>query len=284
MKYLPQAPSRAGKFLICIGALLVLTLLVLPLVYILFAAFSKGWQTFASNLMDKDMLAAIKLTLVVVVFTIPVNLVFGVMIAWCVTRFNFWGRRVLVAMIDTPYAISPVVAGLCYLLLYGSQGWLGSWLGQHGIQIVFAWPGIVLVTIFITSPYVARELIPLMDSQGKEEEEAAVLLGAGSWKLFWHITLPGIKWALLYGVVLTTARAVGEFGSVSVISGFIRGQTNTLPLQVQLLQQDYNTVGAFTASLLLASMALLTLILKIIFEGLQNFQRRQSQAQAEKRN
>lgn len=284
MKYVPQPPSRSGKLLIGTGVAVVVLLLILPLIYILFAAFSKGWETFTSNLLDKDMLAAIKLTLVVVLFTIPVNLVFGVMIAWCVTRFNFWGRRILVAMIDAPYAISPVVAGLCYLLLYGSQGWLGGWLGQHGIQIIFAWPGIVLVTIFITSPYVARELIPLMESQGKEEEEAAVLLGANSWKLFWNITLPGIKWALLYGVVLTTARAVGEFGSVSVISGFIRGQTNTLPLQVQLLQQDYNTVGAFTASLLLASMALLTLILKIIFEGLQNFQRRQSQAQAEKRN
>ncbi len=276
MKYVPQAPGRTGKVLIAAGVAFILLLLVLPLVYIFAAAFSGGWALFTSNLLEKDMLAAIRLTLVVVLFTIPVNMMFGILIAWCVTRFDFFGRRLLVALIDTPYAISPVVAGLCYLLLYGSQGWLGGWLGEQGVQVVFAWPGIVLVTIFITSPYVARELIPLMESQGKEEEEAAVLLGARGWPLFWNITLPGIKWALLYGVVLTTARAVGEFGSVAVISGSIRGQTNTLPLHVQLLQQDYNTVGAFTASLLLASIALLTLVLKAVFEAIQHYQQNRS--------
>jgi sulfate transport system permease protein len=234
---------------------------------------------FVSNLLDPDMLAAIKLTVVVALITVPVNLVFGTLIAWCVTKFQFRGKKLVVALIDTPYAISPVVAGLCYLLLYGNQGWLGGWLDSYGIQVIFAWPGIVLVTIFITSPYVARELIPLMEAQGNEEEEAAILLGASGWAMFRRVTLPNIKWALLYGTVLTTARAVGEFGSVAVISGSIRGQTNTLPLHVQLLQQDYNAVGAFTAALLLASIALLTLILKTIFEYLQNKKYPESSAQ-----
>ncbi len=269
MKYTPRKPEGFAKGLLFLGVLLVVVLLILPLLLIFVAAFQGGWTLFAQNLLDKDMLAAIRLTLLVVLLTLPVNLVFGIMIAWCVTRFRFWGRRVIVALIDAPYALSPVVAGLCYLLLYGSEGWLGSWLGDFGIQLVFAWPGIVLVTIFVTSPYVARELIPLMETQGHEEEEAAVLLGASGWRLFWRVTLPNIKWALLYGAVLTTARAVGEFGSVSVISGAIRGQTNTLPLHVQLLHQDYNSIGAFTASLLLASIALLTLVLKTILEYFQ---------------
>lgn len=269
MKYTPRKPEGFAKGLLFFGVLLVVVLLILPLLLIFVAAFQGGWTLFAQNLLDKDMLAAIRLTLLVVLLTLPVNLVFGVMIAWCVTRFRFWGRRVVVALIDAPYALSPVVAGLCYLLLYGSEGWLGSWLGDFGIQLVFAWPVIVLVTIFVTSPYVARELIPLMETQGHEEEEAAVLLGASGWRLFWRVTLPNIKWALLYGAVLTTARAVGEFGSVSVISGAIRGQTNTLPLHVQLLHQDYNSIGAFTASLLLASIALLTLVLKTILEYFQ---------------
>lgn len=275
MKYTPRKPEGFAKGLLFLGVLLVVVLLILPLLLIFVAAFQGGWTLFAQNLLDKDMLAAIRLTLLVVLLTLPVNLVFGIMIAWCVTRFRFWGRRVIVALIDAPYALSPVVAGLCYLLLYGSEGWLGSWLGDFGIQLVFAWPGIVLVTIFVTSPYVARELIPLMETQGHEEEEAAVLLGASGWYLFWRVTLPNIKWALLYGAVLTTARAVGEFGSVSVISGAIRGQTNTLPLHVQLLHQDYNSIGAFTASLLLASIALLTLVLKTILEYFQREKNRE---------
>ena len=268
--YQPQKPQAAGLVLLATGVFLVFILLVLPLALIFFTAFRGGWELFASNLLDDDMLAAIRLTLLVALITVPVNLVFGTFIAWCVTKFNFTGKRLLIAFIDAPYAISPVVAGLCYLLLYGSESWLGGWFDSRGIQIVFAWPAIVLVTIFITSPYVARELIPLMESQGTNEEEAAILLGGSGWAMFRRVTLPNIKWGLLYGTVLTTARAVGEFGSVAVVSGAIRGYTNTLPLHVQLLQQDYNTVGAFTAALLLASIALLTLILKTIFEYLQN--------------
>lgn len=264
--YVHEKPGKTGKLLIGIGLTFVAVMLVLPLLLIFFAAFAGGFKLFTSNLLDADMIAAIKLTLLVALLTVPVNLVFGTLLAWCVCKFRFVGRKVLMAFIDTPYAISPVVAGLCYLLLYGNQGWLGQWLDSFGLQFVFNWPGIVLVTIFVTSPYVARELIPLMESQGSEEEEAAVLLGASGWTTFWRITFPNIKWAIIYGTVLTTARAVGEFGSVSVISGSIRGQTNTLPLHVQLLQQDYNSVGAFTAALLLASIALLTLILKSVVE------------------
>jgi sulfate transport system permease protein len=269
VKYTPRKPLGLAKLLVALGMLVVVVFLILPVILILVSAFKGGMELFAQNLLDKDMLAAIRLTLLVVLFTLPVNLLFGIVIAWCVTRFQFFGRRLLMALIDAPYAISPVVAGLCYLLLYGSEGWLGSWLGNHGIQLVFAWPGIVLVTIFVTSPYVARILIPLMETQGHEEEEAAVLLGASGWRLLWRVVLPNVKWALLYGAVLTTARAVGEFGSVAVISGSIRGQTNTLPLHVQLLQQDYNSVGAFTAALLLASIALLTLIVKSVVEYFQ---------------
>lgn len=264
--YTARKPDKLGKGLIAIGLFFVFLLLVLPLILIFVSAFSGGWALFTSNLLDKDMLSAIRLTLWVALLTVPVNLVFGTLIAWCVTKFQFFGRKALIALIDTPYAISPVVAGLCYLLLYGNQGLIGGWLDGYGVQLIFAWPGIVLVTIFVTSPYVARELIPLMEVQGTDEEEAAVLLGASGWSMFWRVTLPNIKWALLYGTVLTTARAVGEFGSVAVISGSIRGQTNTLPLHVQLLQQDYNSVGAFTAALLLASIAMLTLILKTIVE------------------
>lgn len=264
--YIPKKPNARGKILIALGVFFVFLLLILPLTLIFFAAFRGGWVLFTSNLLDKDMLSAIRLTLLVALLTVPVNLVFGTLIAWCVTKFQFTGRKILIAFIDAPFALSPVVAGLCYLLLYGNQSWLGSWLDSQGIQVIFAWPVIVLVTIFITSPYVARELIPLMEVQGTDEEEAAILLGASGWRMFWRVTVPNIKWALLYGTVLTTARAVGEFGSVAVVSGSIRGQTNTLPLHVQLLQQDYNSIGAFTAALLLASIALLTLILKTIFE------------------
>src|SRR5690606_31223588 len=264
--YIPKKPNARGKILIALGVFFVFLLLILPLTLIFVAAFRGGWALFTNNLLDKDMLSAIRLTLLVALLTVPVNLIFGTLIAWCVTKFRFTGRKLLIAFIDAPFALSPVVAGLCYLLLYGNQSWLGGWLDSQGIQVIFAWPAIVLVTIFITSPYVARELIPLMEVQGTDEEEAAILLGASGWRMFWRVTVPNIKWALLYGTVLTTARAVGEFGSVAVVSGSIRGQTNTLPLHVQLLQQDYNSIGAYTAALLLASIALLTLILKTIFE------------------
>lgn len=248
-------------------------LLVIPLVLIFAEAFSDGAQTFWDNLTDTYTLHAIGLTLFVAALTIPINLVFGVFLAWLVTRFEFPGRKVLITLIDIPFAVSPVVAGLLYLLLYGSNGWLGGWLMDQDVQLMFAWPGILMVTVFVTCPFVARELIPLMQQQGREEEEAGVVLGASGWQLFRKVTLPNIQWALLYGVVLTNARAVGEFGAVSVVSGNIRGETNTLPLHVELLYQDYNAVGAFTSASLLAGIALLTLLAKSFVEWRQSRQR-----------
>lgn len=247
-----------------IGAALVLTavFLALPLVAIFAQAFAKGLGVFWASVTEAHTLHAIFLTLGIALLTIPICLVFGVALAWLITRFTFPGRRLLQTLIDIPFAVSPVVAGLIYLLLYGRSGWLGSWLSAHDIQLMFAWPGILMVTVFVTCPFVARELIPLMQAQGSREEEAAVTLGAGGFAVFRRITLPNIRWALLYGVILTNARAVGEFGAVSVVSGAIRGQTNTLPLNVQQLYQDYNTVGAFSSAALLALIALFTLAAK----------------------
>ena len=211
------------------------------------------------------------LTVIVALITVPVNLVFGVLLAWCVTRYEFRGRKLLSTLIDIPFAMSPVVAGLCYLVVYGGQGLVGEWLDDRfDVQLMFALPSMVMVTVFVTCPYVARVLIPLMQSQGTEEEEAAILLGASGWQAFWYVTLPRIRWALLYGVVLTNARAVGEFGAVSVVSGLIRGETLTLPLLIQMLNEDYNTVGAFTAAGLLGAMALVTLLLKTVLEWRQS--------------
>ncbi|WP_136066704.1 sulfate ABC transporter permease subunit CysW [Modicisalibacter radicis] len=265
MQRIGDAP-RIRRLLIGLALVLAALFLLLPLVAIFAQAFAEGVAMFWANLSDEYTLAAIGLTLFVTLLTIPVNLVFGVFLAWLVTRFSFPGRRLLQTLIDIPFAVSPVVAGLVYLLLYGRNGWVGGWLDSHDIQIMFAWPGIVLVTIFVTCPFVARELIPLMQAQGAREEEAAVTLGASGWTVFRRVTLPNIKWALLYGVILTNARAVGEFGAVSVVSGSIRGETNTLPLHVELLYQDYNTVGAFTAAALLALIALLTLAAKALLE------------------
>ncbi|WP_373187081.1 sulfate ABC transporter permease subunit CysW [Halopseudomonas sp.] len=258
-----------------IGTALTLTLLILviPLVLIFAQALSGGVGTAWENLTNEYTLHAIGLTLFVAALTVPINLVFGVFLAWLVTRFEFPGRKALITLIDIPFAVSPVVAGLLYLLLYGSNGWLGSWLGDHDVQLMFAWPGIVMVTVFVTCPFVARELIPLMQQQGSEEEEAGVILGASGWQLFRRVTLPNIQWALIYGVVLTNARAVGEFGAVSVVAGNIRGQTNTLPLHVELLYQDYNVVGAFVSASLLAAIALLTLLIKGVVEWRQSSQR-----------
>ncbi|SFH77174.1 sulfate/thiosulfate ABC transporter permease CysW [Modicisalibacter xianhensis] len=257
---------RVRRVLVGLAIFFSALFLLLPLVAIFAQAFAEGLEMFWANLSDEYTLAAIGLTLFVAALTIPVNLVFGVFLAWLVTRFAFPGRRLLQTLIDIPFAVSPVVAGLVYLLLYGRNGWIGGWLDSHDIQIMFAWPGIVLVTIFVTCPFVARELIPLMQAQGAREEEAAVTLGASGWTVFRRVTLPNIKWALLYGVILTNARAVGEFGAVSVVSGSIRGETNTLPLHVELLYQDYNTVGAFTAAALLALIALFTLAAKAFLE------------------
>ncbi|BEN45918.1 sulfate/thiosulfate ABC transporter permease CysW [Serratia marcescens] len=252
-----------GKWtLIAIGTLFSVLLLVVPMMSIFAEAFSKGVGAMWSNLLDPDMLHAIWLTVLIALITVPFNLVFGTLLAWLVTRFTFPGRQLLLTLIDIPFAVSPVVAGLIYLLFYGSNGLLGGWLDAHNIQIMFSWPGMVLVTIFVTCPFVVRELVPMMLSQGSQEDEAAILLGASGWQMFRRVTLPNIRWALLYGVVLTNARAIGEFGAVSVVSGSIRGETYSLPLQVELLQQDYNTVGAFTAAALLTLMAIVTLFLK----------------------
>lgn len=248
--------------LISIGIFFSVLLLVVPMVSIFSEVFSKGIDEIWRNLIDQEMLHAIWLTVMIALFTVPCNLIFGTLLAWLVTRFTFPGRQLLLTLIDIPLAVSPVAAGLIYLLFYGTNGLLGSWLSMHSIQIMFSWPGMVLVTIFVTCPFVVRELVPMMLSQGSQEDEAAIMLGASGWQMFWHVTLPNIRWALLYGVVLTNARAVGEFGAVSVVSGSIRGETYSLPLQVELLQQDYNAVGSYTAAALLALMAIVTLFLK----------------------
>ncbi|EMF4352765.1 sulfate/thiosulfate ABC transporter permease CysW [Providencia rettgeri] len=266
-----------GKWLlIAIGILFSVLLLVIPIIWIFITVFQKGLDTVLLNLADPDMLHAIGLTVLIALITVPVNLVFGTMMAWLVTRFHFPGRQLLLTLVDIPFAVSPVVAGLLYLLFYGSNSWFGGWLEGFDIQVMFSWPGMALVTIFVTCPFVVRELVPLMLSQGSQEDEAAVLLGASGWKMFWRVTLPNIRWALLYGVVLTNARAIGEFGAVSVVSGAIRGETYTLPLQVELLHQDYNTVGAFTAAGVLAVMAIITLILKSALQWHLNRQQSES--------
>jgi len=258
-----QARINWGKWtLIAIGMLVSFLLLVIPVISIFSEAFSKGIMPALNNISNPDMLHAIWLTVLIALITVPVNLVFGILLAWLVTRFDFPGRQLLLTILDLPFAMSPVVVGLVYLLFYGSNGPLSGFLEAYDLQIMFAWPGMVLVTIFVTCPFVVRELVPVMLSQGSQEDEAAILLGASGWQMFCRVTLPNIRWALLYGVVLTNARAIGEFGAVSVVSGAIRGETFSLPLQIELLQQDYNTVGAFTAAALLTVMAILTLFLK----------------------
>lgn len=255
--------------LIGITFVLTMILLVVPLIAIFQQALVEGVGHYLSSLVEADTLHAIGLTLFVALLTVPINLVFGVLFAWAVTRFEFPGRKLLMTLMDIPFAVSPVVAGLLYLLLYGNNGWIGSWLYDQDIQLMFAWPGIVMVTVFVTCPFVARELIPLMQQQGREDEEAAVILGASGWQLFRRVTLPNIKWALIYGVILTNARAVGEFGAVSVVSGNIRGETNTLPLHVQLQYEDYQAAAAFASASLLALIALITLLFKAYIEWRQ---------------
>ncbi|WP_051150806.1 sulfate/thiosulfate ABC transporter permease CysW [Tatumella saanichensis] len=255
--------SQAGKYLLIgLGILFSTLMLVIPLISIFWEALGSGIMAAWHNLEDRDMLHAIWLSVLIALITVPVNLVFGTLLAWLVSRFNFPGRQLLLTLYDIPFAMSPVVVGLLYLLFWGINGPAGHWLDAHNIQVMFAWPGMVLVSIFISCPFVVRELVPVMLSQGSQEDEAAVLLGASGWQMFRRVTLPNIRWALLYGLVLTNARALGEFGAVSVVSGSIQGQTYTLPLQVELLHQDYNTVGAFTAAALLALMAIMTLFLK----------------------
>jgi len=240
--------------------------LVLPLVTVFVEAFSKGWDMYWTALKEPDAWSAIKLTLIAAGIAVPANLVFGVAAAWAIAKFDFKGKSVLITLIDMPFAISPVVSGLVYVLLFGAQGWFGSWLQAQNIKLLFAVPGIVLATIFVTFPFIARQLIPLMQAQGKEEEEAAVSLGASGWQTFWRVTLPNIKWGLLYGVILCNARAMGEFGAVSVVSGHIRGQTNTMPLHVEILYNEYNFVAAFAVASLLALLAVVTLVVKSLVE------------------
>jgi len=240
--------------------------LLAPLAAVFTQAFRKGFQAYIAALTEPDALTAIRLTLLVAVIAVPANLVFGVSAAWAIAKFNFRGKAVLITLIDLPFAVSPVIAGLIYVLIFGLQGWLGPWLRDHDIQIIFAVPGIVLATIFVTFPFVARELIPLMQAQGKEEEEAARVLGASGWQIFWRVTLPNVKWGLLYGVILCNARAMGEFGAVSVVSGHVRGLTNTMPLHVEILYNEYNFAAAFAVASLLALLALVTLVLKSLVE------------------
>lgn len=240
--------------------------LFVPLVAVFAEALKKGWDAYLAAIVEEDALAAIKLTLLTAAIAVPLNLVFGVAASWCIAKFDFRGKSILLTLIDLPFSVSPVISGLIYVLLFGAQGWFGAWLLDHNIKILFAVPGIVLATVFVTFPFVARELIPLMQSQGSEEEEAALVLGASGWRMFWHVTLPNIKWGLLYGVILCNARAMGEFGAVSVVSGHIRGQTNTIPLQVEILYNEYQFSAAFAVASLLALLALVTLALKSFIE------------------
>ncbi len=258
---------RLVRWLLVGTALAFLTLfLVLPLATVFVEALAKGFATYFGAMAKHDALAAIRLTLLTAAIAVPLNLVFGIAAAWAIAKFDFRGRNLLITMIDLPFSVSPVISGLIFVLLFGLQGWLGPWLDEHDIHIIFAVPGIVLATVFITFPFVARELIPLMQAQGTEEEEAAVVLGAGFWRTLWRITLPNAKWGLIYGVILCNARAMGEFGAVSVVSGHVRGLTNTMPLHVEILYNEYDFVGAFAIASLLALLALVTLAAKSLVE------------------
>lgn len=236
--------------------------LILPLVSVFFEALRKGWEVYLLSITEETALAAIKLTVLIAFISVPLNLVFGVAAAWLIAKHDFRGKQLLTTFIDLPFSVSPVIVGLMYMLVFGANGWFGAWLVEHDLKVIFAVPGIVLATIFVTFPFVARELIPLMQAQGRDEEEAAVVLGANGWQTFWYVTLPNVKWGLLYGVILSNARAMGEFGAVSVVSGKIRGQTNTMPLHVEILYNEYNFAAAFAVASLLALLALVTLVIK----------------------
>ena len=259
-------PVWVRRLLIGVALSFLTLFLFVPLAFVFTQAFAKGIGVYFAAIVDDDALAAIRLTFLAAAIAVPLNLVFGVAAAWAIAKFRFPGKNVLTTLIDLPFSVSPVVAGLIYVLVFGLQGWFGGWLREHDLKVIFAVPGIVLATIFVTFPFVARELIPLMQTQGNEQEEAAIVLGASGWQTFWRVTLPNIKWALLYGVILCNARAMGEFGAVSVVSGHIRGATNTLPLQVEILYNEYQFAAAFAVASLLALLALLTLVLKIIVE------------------
>jgi sulfate/thiosulfate transport system permease protein len=252
--------------LICVALLFLTIFLVLPLASVFAEAFAKGWRTYLDSVRDPDAAAAIRLTLLASGIAVFLNLLFGLTAAWAISRFSFRGKNLLISLIDLPLAVSPVVSGLIFVLLFGLHGWFGGWLDDHNIRILFAVPAVVIATVFVTFPFVARELIPFMQAQGSEEEEAALVLGASGWRTFYSITLPNIRWSLLYGVILCSARAMGEFGAVSVVSGHIRGETNTLPLQVEILYNEYNFAAAFSVASLLSLVAVVTLAVKKIIE------------------
>ena len=249
-----------------IALLFLACFLALPLAAVFAEALRRGFGAYFSAFAESDALASIRLTLLAAAISVPANLVFGVAAAWCIAKFNFPGKSVLITLIDLPFAVSPVISGLIYVLVFGLQGWWGAWLMEHDLKVIFAVPGIVLATTFVTFPFVARELIPLMQAQGSDEELAALTLGANGWQIFWRVTVPNIKWGLLYGIILCNARAMGEFGAVSVVSGHIRGETNTMPLHVEILYNEYNFVGAFAVASLLACLALFTLLAKSLLE------------------
>jgi sulfate transport system permease protein len=251
---------------ILLGGAFIGLIIVLPVAAVFIEAFRKGFQAYVDGIMEENAIAAIKLTLLVAAIAVPLNVVFGVIASWAIAKFEFFGKHFLITLIDLPFSVSPVISGVIYVLLFGSHSLFGQWLIDNDIRIIFAVPGLVLATIFITFPFVARELIPLMQEQGTEQEEAAVLLGASGWKTFWSVTLPNIKWGLLYGVLLCNARAMGEFGAVSVVSGHIKGETNTIPLHVEILYNEYNFVAAFAVASILTILALFTLLLKTYLE------------------
>ncbi|RIX46270.1 MAG: sulfate ABC transporter permease subunit CysW [Rhodocyclales bacterium GT-UBC] len=255
------------KWAIIITALSFFALFVLmPLIVVFAEGLRKGWDAYLAALIEPDALSSVRLTLLVAAVSVPLNIVFGVAAAWCIAKFDFPGKTFLITLIDLPFSVSPVVAGLIYVLVFGRTGWIGPWFIEHDMKIVFAVPGIILATIFVTFPFVARELIPLMQAQGRDEEEAATVLGASGWQTFWKVTVPNIKWGLIYGVILCNARAMGEFGAVSVVSGHIRGETNTMPLHVEIAYNEYNFAAAFAVASLLAILALLTLVVKTFVE------------------
>ena len=262
----PRERGIAPVVLIVVALAYVVVVLLFPLTAVFVEAFRKGVAFYFAAIVDPDALSAIRLTFLAAGIAVPLNLVFGIAAAWAIAKFDFKGKAVLITLIDLPFAVSPVVAGLIYVLIFGLQGWLGPWLGDHDFKVIFAVPGIVLATVFVTFPFIARELIPLMQAQGRDEEEAAAVLGANGWQTLWRVTLPNVKWGLLYGVILCNARAMGEFGAVSVVSGHIRGQTNTLPLQVEILYNEYNFAAAFACASLLAFLALVTLVIKTVVE------------------
>lgn len=259
-------PQWVKWLLITIALLFLGLFLILPLITVFLQAFDKGLDVYMAAITQPEALSAIKLTLLVALISVPVNAMFGIAAAWAITKFQFRGKNILITLIDLPFAISPIIAGLIFVLLFGAQGVFGDWLFEHDIKIVFAVPGIILATLFVTVPFVARELIPLMQAQGTSEEEASITLGAGGWKTFLHVTLPNIKWALLYGMILANARAIGEFGAVSVVSGHIRGLTNTMPLHIEILYGEYQFAAAFAVASLMSIMAIITLVIKSFLE------------------